>query len=66
MCVWKKKSLTANLCRLVLSSTAYNIWRNWNETRHGSQPKTEDRADFEEYLLGGENQNFGELSKLEH
>jgi len=34
VCDWKQKSLTANICRLVLSSTIYNMWRNRNETKH--------------------------------
>lgn len=40
---WKKKSLHANICRLVLSSTIYNIWRNRNEIKHGSHTKTEEQ-----------------------
>lgn len=39
---WNKKSLNANICRLVLSSTVYNIWRNRNEIKHGNHPKTEE------------------------
>lgn len=40
---WRKKSLTANVCRLVYSSAMYNIWRNRNEIEHGSRPKTEEK-----------------------
>jgi len=25
---WRKKSMAANICRLALSSTIYNLWRN--------------------------------------
>jgi len=38
---WRKKSLNVNVCRLVFGSTMYNIWRNRNEIKHGSHPKTE-------------------------
>jgi len=37
---WRKKSLNVNVCRLVFGSTMYNIWRNRNEIKHGSHPKT--------------------------
>lgn len=38
-----RKRLRANICRLVFSASIYKIWRNWNETKHGSQPKTEEQ-----------------------
>jgi hypothetical protein len=37
----KKNTVHANFCRPVLCSIVYNTWRNRNETRHGSQPKTD-------------------------
>jgi hypothetical protein len=40
---WNKKSLYANTCRLLLSSTAYNLCPNRNEIKHGSHPKTEEQ-----------------------
>jgi len=40
---WKNKSLKANICRLVLSATVYNIWRNRNELKYGNHPKTEEQ-----------------------
>jgi hypothetical protein len=40
---WKKKVLHDTLCRLVLSSTIYNIWRARNEIKHQGHPKTEDQ-----------------------
>jgi hypothetical protein len=40
---WKSKGLLDVLCRLVLSSTVYHIWRARNEIKHGGQPKTEEQ-----------------------
>jgi hypothetical protein len=40
---WKHKTLSAFLCRLVLSSTVYNLWRARNEIKHHGQPKTEEQ-----------------------
>jgi hypothetical protein len=39
----KNKSLKANICRLVLNATMYNIWRNLNELKYGNHPKTEEQ-----------------------
>jgi hypothetical protein len=39
----RKKSLKANVYRLVLGSTVYNIWRNRNELKHGTQHKTDEQ-----------------------
>lgn len=40
---WKGKSLRADICKLVFNALIYNIWRNRNETRYGSHPKTEEQ-----------------------
>ncbi|GLT71182.1 hypothetical protein SLA2020_432160 [Shorea laevis] len=40
---WKRKALPDALCRLVLSSTVYNLWRARNEIKHCGQPKTEEQ-----------------------
>ena len=37
------KSLAVNICRLELSSSVNNFWKNQNETKHGSLPKTEEQ-----------------------
>lgn len=39
---WKTKALMGVLCRLILSSTVYGIWRTRNEIKHSGQPKTEE------------------------
>jgi hypothetical protein len=39
---WKSKSMMDVLCRLVLRSTVYGIWRAKNEIKHHGQPKTEE------------------------
>ncbi|GLT72246.1 hypothetical protein SLA2020_441990 [Shorea laevis] len=41
---WKKKTLPDILCRLVLSSTVYNVWRTRNEIKHEGHPKTEEQV----------------------
>ncbi|XP_062145452.1 uncharacterized protein LOC133852713 [Alnus glutinosa] len=40
-CISKK--LKSVLCRLVLSSSVYNIWRARNEIKHNGRPKTEEQ-----------------------
>jgi hypothetical protein len=40
---WKKKTMHGNLCRLVLSSSVYHLWKNRNEIKHGGTPKTEEQ-----------------------
>jgi hypothetical protein len=40
---WKSKSMMGVLCRLVLSSTVYGIWRARNETKYHGKPKTEEQ-----------------------
>jgi hypothetical protein len=41
--LWKKKALSDTLCRLVLSSTVYNLWRAHNEIKHHGHRKTEEQ-----------------------
>ena len=38
---WGNKTLKSILCRLVLSSEIYNLWRARNEIKHAGQPNTE-------------------------
>jgi hypothetical protein len=40
---WKSKSMEGILCRLILSSTVYGIWRARNEIRHNGHPRTEEQ-----------------------
>jgi hypothetical protein len=40
---WISKKLSSVLCRLVLSSSVYNIWRARNEIKHNGSPKTEEQ-----------------------
>jgi hypothetical protein len=40
---WISKKLSSVLCRLVLSSSVYNVWRARNEIKHNGRPKTEER-----------------------
>jgi hypothetical protein len=40
---WNGNSLHATLCKLVLSSSMYNLWSSRNEIKHNGHPKTEDR-----------------------
>jgi hypothetical protein len=40
---WKEKTLLGTICRLILSSTVYSIWREINEIKFGGQPKTEEQ-----------------------
>lgn len=40
---WKGRGLKAILCKLVLSSSVYNIWRERNSNEHGNQIFTEER-----------------------
>jgi hypothetical protein len=40
---WKSKKMMSVICRLVLSSTVYNIWRAINEIKHHGRPKTEEQ-----------------------
>jgi hypothetical protein len=40
---WKSKALEGVLCRLILSSTVYGIWRARNEIRHNGHPRTEEQ-----------------------
>jgi hypothetical protein len=41
---WKGKTLRSHLCRLVLASEIYNLWRNRNALSHGDLPKTEEQV----------------------
>jgi hypothetical protein len=40
---WKGNSLHATLCKLVLSSSVYNLWSSRNEIKHNGHPKTEEQ-----------------------
>jgi hypothetical protein len=40
---WNKKTMSATLCRLVLCSTVYHLWRNRNDIKHNGISKTEDQ-----------------------
>jgi hypothetical protein len=40
---WRFNSLKGLLCRLVLGSAGYNIWRTRNEIRHAGHPCTEEQ-----------------------
>jgi hypothetical protein len=40
---WKGNSMHASLCRLVLSSSIYNIWSFRNEINHNGHPKIEEQ-----------------------
>jgi len=40
---WKKKTMAGVLCRLVLSSIVYNIWRAKNAINFQNAPKTEEQ-----------------------
>jgi hypothetical protein len=39
----KAKALMGVLCRLILSSIVYGIWRAINAIKHSGQPKTEEQ-----------------------
>jgi hypothetical protein len=39
---WKANTLEGVLCRLILRSTVYGIWRARDEIKHGGQPRTEE------------------------
>jgi len=41
---WILKTMMDVLCRLVLSSIVYGIWRARNEIKHHGQPKTEEQT----------------------
>jgi hypothetical protein len=41
---WKSKSLMGTICRLILSSAVYWIWRARNELKVGGQPLTEEQV----------------------
>jgi hypothetical protein len=40
---WKTKSLMGTICRLLLSSTIYNIWWVRNEIKFGGHPQMEEQ-----------------------
>lgn len=40
---WKTKKMLGVLCRLVLSSSVYHIWRARNEIKLQGHPKTEEQ-----------------------
>jgi hypothetical protein len=41
---WKTKRMWGALCRLVLQSTVYHLWRARNEIKHNGCPKTEEQV----------------------
>jgi len=63
---WKSKSMMGVLCRLVLSSTVYGIWRARNETKYHGKPKTEEQIG-PEFQAKESSRRIGKmhLSKLE-
>jgi hypothetical protein len=40
---WKTKSLMGSICKLILSSAVYGLWRTRNEIKFGSQPRNEEQ-----------------------
>jgi hypothetical protein len=40
---WKKNTMAGVLCRLLLSSVVYNIWRDKNAIEYQNAPKTEEQ-----------------------
>ena len=40
---WGHKTLKCMLCRLVLGSVVYNLWRTRNGLKHAGQPSTEEQ-----------------------
>jgi hypothetical protein len=42
--LWKGKTLRSHLCRLVLASEIYNLWKNRNALSHEDLPKTEEQV----------------------
>jgi hypothetical protein len=40
---WGKNYLNCLICRLVLGSVVYNLWKTRNELRHDSVPKTKEQ-----------------------
>jgi hypothetical protein len=40
---WRTKKLQGVLCKLILSSTVYHIWRTRNEIKAKGHPKTEEQ-----------------------
>jgi len=40
---WKTKKMWGILCRVVLSSTVYNLWRASNEIKQHGLPRTEEQ-----------------------
>ena len=40
---WRKNTLKAILCRLVLGAAVYNLWHTRNELKHSGQPSTEEQ-----------------------
>lgn len=40
---WKSKAMYDVLCKLVLRSTVYHLWRARNEIQHSGIPNTEDQ-----------------------
>lgn len=40
---WKKKTMVGVLCRLVLSSVVYNIWKARNAIKYQNAPKSEEQ-----------------------
>jgi hypothetical protein len=49
---WILKTMMDVLCRLVLSSIVYGIWRARNEIKHHDSWPTKNRADFKVDILG--------------
>jgi hypothetical protein len=41
---WKTKRLWGVLCRLVLNSAVYHLWRARNEIKHHGHSKTEEQV----------------------
>jgi hypothetical protein len=41
---WKTKRMWSVLCRLVLNSAVYHLWRARNEIKHHGRPKTEEQV----------------------
>jgi hypothetical protein len=40
---WVHKTLKCLLCRLVMGSVVYNLWRTRNEIKHAGLPSTEEQ-----------------------
>jgi hypothetical protein len=43
---WRTKKLQGVLCKLILSSTVYHIWRTRNEIKAKGHPKTEEQNSY--------------------